>query len=86
MAGCSEKVSNSFPISATEKIQKAQDIQLTVSLKALLKEDLKKISKRLVEDVNQIVNVHLYQFLDAKYSSEDLFLALIQNSLDPIVC
>lgn len=39
---------------------------------------MEKISKKLVEDVNQIVNVHLYE--GAKYSSEDVWL--IQNSLD----
>jgi len=39
---------------------------------------MEKISKNLIEDVNQIVNVYLYE--GAKYSAEDVWL--IQNSLD----
>ena len=44
----------------------------------LVDKTMEKISKKLVEDVNQIVNIHLYE--GAKYSSEDVWL--IQNSLD----
>lgn len=44
----------------------------------LVDKTMEKISRKLVEDVNQIVNIHLYE--GAKYSSEDVWL--IQNSLD----
>ena len=44
----------------------------------LVDKTMEKISRTLVEDVNQIVNIHLYE--GAKYSSEDVWL--IQNSLD----